>query len=73
MNSRWFALIRIWSPWLAPRHGKSHFELDKEAVICSFMSRKGRHLVLLAISGLEDVMALFKSDKDGNVWLTVSS
>ncbi len=68
---RWFALIRIWSPWLAPRQGKKHFALDKEAVICSFMELGGRHLVLLAISGVQDVMTLFKSDGDGNVVLNV--
>jgi hypothetical protein len=69
---RWFALIRIWSPWLAPRQGKSHFSLDKDAVVCSFMETGGRHLVLLAISGVQDVMTLFRSDQDGNVVLNVS-
>jgi hypothetical protein len=69
---RWFALIRIWTPWLAPRQGKNHFELDKEGVLCSFMEPGGRHLVLLAVSGIDDVMSLFKSDKNGNVTLEVS-
>ncbi|KAH7327176.1 glycoside hydrolase superfamily [Rhexocercosporidium sp. MPI-PUGE-AT-0058] len=69
--SRWFALIRIWSPWLAPRQGKSVFGLDKEAVMCSFLSLTGKHLVLLAITGVEDVMTLFKSDSDGNVVLHI--
>jgi len=68
---RWFALIRIWSPWLAPRQGKTRFALDKEAVVCSFMEPGGRHLVLLAISGVQDVMTLFKSDQEGNVVLNV--
>ncbi|KAH8594649.1 glycoside hydrolase superfamily [Bisporella sp. PMI_857] len=64
--SRWFALIRIWSPWLAPRQGKNHFDLDKNAVLCSFLSLSGKHLVLLAISGIDDVMTLFTS-VDGSV------
>jgi hypothetical protein len=68
---RWFALIRIWTPWLAPRQGKSHFELDKEGILCSFMEPGGRHLVLLAISGVADVMTLFKTDGTGNLILTV--
>lgn len=70
---RWFALIRIWTPWLAPRQGKSHFELDKEGVLCSFMEPGGRHLVLLAISGVNDVMTLFKSDSYGNVVIEACS
>ena len=60
-SNRWFALVRIWDPWLAPRQGKTYFELDKEAVLCSFLSQTGRHLVLLAISGVDDVMTLFTS------------
>ena len=35
------------------------------------MEQGGRHLVLLAISGVQDVMTLFKSDQDGNVVLNV--
>lgn len=35
------------------------------------MEPGGRHLVLLAISGVQDVMTLFKSDQDGNVVLNV--
>ncbi|TGO35100.1 hypothetical protein BHYA_0170g00120 [Botrytis hyacinthi] len=69
--ARWFALIRIWTPWLAPRQGKTRFELDKEAVTCSFLSSDGKHIVLLAISGINNVMTLFKSDSDGNVVLEV--
>lgn len=69
--SRWFALIRIWTPWLAPRQGKSHFSLDKEAVMCSFLSQEGKHLVLLAVSGVEDVMSMLISDEVGNVVLRI--
>lgn len=69
---RWFALVRIWSPWLAPRQGKEHFQLDKEAVCVSFCSLGGKHLVLLAISGVDDIMSMFISDDAGNVVLRVS-
>ncbi|ROW14847.1 hypothetical protein VPNG_03820 [Cytospora leucostoma] len=68
---KWFALIRIWAPWLAPRHGKSSFQLDKDAILTAFVNSKGEHLVLLAISGWNDVMALFRSDDSGNVKLHV--
>lgn len=70
-TNRWFALIRIWSPWLAPRQGKTHFDLDKDAVMCSFLSFTGKHLVLLAISGVDDVMTLLTS-VDGAVNLQVN-
>lgn len=57
---RWFALVRIWSPWLAPRHGKDSFLLDKDAIMLSFLSSEGKHLVLLAFSGLNDAMTVFR-------------
>lgn len=37
------------------------------------MNSKGHHLVLLAISGVNDVMAVFQSDDEGNVKLHLRS
>ena len=65
--TRWFALVRIWSPWLAPRHGKGNFQPQEDAVLCSFLRWDGLHLVLLAVSGIEDVLTVFKHDGHGNV------
>jgi hypothetical protein len=39
--------------------------------MCSFLSRTGKHLVLLGISGVDDVMTMFTSDSEGNVILRV--
>lgn len=68
---RWFAVIRLWAPWLAPRHGKEKFELDKDAIMCSFLSPQGRHMVLLAISGMTDVMTVMRNGPSGEVVLHV--
>ena len=38
--------------------------------MCSFLSKSGKHLVLLAISGIDDVMTLFTS-VEGSVNLKV--
>ncbi|KAI6804091.1 glycoside hydrolase family 36 protein [Hortaea werneckii] len=66
--SRWFALVRLWSPWLAPRHGKGNkFELDKDGVLLSFLRSDGMHVVCLGISGVDDVMTTFLHDSEGNV------
>ncbi|KAF4972632.1 hypothetical protein FZEAL_9557 [Fusarium zealandicum] len=65
--SRWFALVRLWSPWLAPRHGKSQFSLDKDGVLCSFLSPQGKSLVFLAISGLNHVLPVFRHGSDGQL------
>jgi hypothetical protein len=71
ISTRWFALVRIWTPWLAPRHGKSDFNLDKDAVMVAFLSPKGKHLVLLALSGLNDVAAVFRHSESGQPLLHV--
>ena len=65
--TRWFALVRIWSPWLAPRHGKGNFQPHEDAILCSFLRWDGLHLVLLAVSGIDDVLTVFKHDGHGNV------
>ncbi|KAF2876898.1 raffinose synthase protein-like protein Sip1 [Massariosphaeria phaeospora] len=65
--SKWFALVRLWAPWLAPRQGKTDFWPDKEAILVSFQREDGSHLVLLAVSGVDDVVTTFNHDGDGNV------
>ena len=67
MAHRWFALVRIWSPWLAPRHGKEDFRLNEPAVLVSFLRTDGLHVVLLAVNGLDEVLTTFKSDDNGNI------
>ncbi|KAK5126807.1 hypothetical protein LTR85_009741 [Meristemomyces frigidus] len=69
--SRWFSLVRLWSPWLAPRHGDDKFELDKDGMLVSFLRTDGLHVVCLGISGVEDVMTTFVNDTSGNVVLKV--
>lgn len=65
--SRWFAEVRIWSPWLAPRQGGGKFKLDKEGVLLSFLRSDGMHVAVLGVSGVKDVLTTFINDDDGNV------
>src|SRR5690242_3962295 len=60
--TRWFALVRLWSPWLAPRQGKDLFQPDKEAILATFEREDGSHLVVLAISGVDDVLTTLGHD-----------
>lgn len=70
---RYFCLVRIWSPWLGPRHGKGKFRLTEDAVLCSFLRKDGTHLVLLAISGIDDVLTVFQSGEHGEVMVRARS
>ncbi|KAK4167262.1 putative galactinol--sucrose galactosyltransferase 6 [Cladorrhinum sp. PSN259] len=70
---RWFALVRQWTPWLLPRHGKTTFEVNEDAVLCSFLSPKGKHLVLLGISGLENIVTTFQSGDSGRLMVHIRS
>jgi len=67
MPHKWFALTRIWSPWLAPRHGDRKLHLPEPAVLISFLRSDGLNVVLLAVNGIDDVLTTFKSDDDGNI------
>ncbi|KAL2180522.1 glycoside hydrolase family 36 protein [Thermothelomyces heterothallicus CBS 202.75] len=68
---RWFALVRSWTPWLAPRHGKSEFGLDKDGLLCSFLSSHGKHLVMLGLGGINNVTALLRSGDAGRLILSL--
>jgi hypothetical protein len=64
---RWFALVRIWSPWLGPRHGENRFHLSEPAILVSFLRSDGLHVVLLAINGIDDVLTTISSSSDGEI------
>ncbi|KAL9110570.1 MAG: hypothetical protein Q9227_004928 [Pyrenula ochraceoflavens] len=64
---RWFSLVRIWSPWLAPRHGTTKLQLSEDGLLCSFLDSNGTHTVLLALNGINDTLTVFNSDDEGNV------
>ncbi|KAI1298238.1 raffinose synthase Sip1 [Xylaria venustula] len=64
---RYFALVRHSKAWLGPRHGKNNFNLDKDALLCSFLSHEGKHLVLLGISDSKSVVTLLRSFNHGPV------
>ena len=68
--SRWFALIRQWTPWIGPRHGKGVFKTSEDAIACSFLRRDGLHLVLLALSGVEEMLTYFRDDDFGGLTVT---
>jgi hypothetical protein len=57
----------LWSPWLAPRQGKETFRPDKEAILTAFQRDDGTHLVILAVSGVDDVLTCLHHDGNGNV------
>ncbi|KAI0452334.1 raffinose synthase Sip1 [Xylaria acuta] len=68
---RYFALVRHSTAWLGPRHGKTSFSLDKDALLCSFLSHEGKHLVLLGISNINNVTTLLRSSKHGPVMVHI--
>ncbi|KAI1459461.1 glycoside hydrolase family 36 protein [Annulohypoxylon moriforme] len=64
---RYFALVRTNSAWLSPRHGSDPFGVDEDAVMCSFLNGQGRHLVLLGVSGPDNVITILRSSDSGSV------
>lgn len=64
---RYMALVRIWEPWLAPRHGGNHFRLEEPAILVSFLRSDGLHVVLFAINGIDEVLTQFRSNENGDI------
>ena len=64
---RWFALVRIWDPWFAPRHGGNKFHLSEPAILLSFLRYDGMHVVLLVVNGIDEVLTEFVSDHNGEI------
>ena len=66
-QQRYFALIRKWAPWLGPAHGLQKFHLTEDALLCSFLNSAGKHIVFLALNGIDDLFTLFKSNDYGDI------
>ncbi|KIW71808.1 hypothetical protein PV04_00041 [Phialophora macrospora] len=64
---RWLALVRIWEPWFAPRHGENRFHLSEPAILLSFLRSDGLHVVLLAVNGIDEVLTEFTSTGEGAI------
>jgi hypothetical protein len=64
---RWFALVRIRRPWVLPRQGRDWFDINRPALLVSFLGADGKHMVMLALSGTNDVLTLLRSDSNGAV------
>ncbi|KAL2870887.1 putative raffinose synthase protein Sip1 [Aspergillus lucknowensis] len=64
--SRFFALVRLSTPWLGPRQG-NELDLREDAVLCSFHRTDGVHVVLLGVSGIDDVLTTLRSGSNGAV------
>lgn len=64
---RYMALVRVWTPWLAPRHGEHRFHITEDALFCSFLTHEGQHAVLLPVNGVNDTVTVLRSDNEGHI------
>ena len=70
-STRWFSLVRIWTPWLAPRHGRGIFAPTEDAVFSSFLRWDGLHLVILPVS--DKLLSVLRPNSQGDVILQSKS
>ncbi|TLS24048.1 hypothetical protein PpBr36_08589 [Pyricularia pennisetigena] len=61
----WFATVRHNLNWFGPRQGADFMQLDKEAVLVSFLRRDGFHVVLLPVCGLDNCITTLVTDHEG--------
>ncbi|KAI9726295.1 MAG: hypothetical protein M1828_001568 [Chrysothrix sp. TS-e1954] len=64
--TRWFALIRQSTAWLAPRQGRAGAWAlaDRDALLYSFERTDGLHTVVLTISGINSISTSLQSSGD---------
>lgn len=67
--SRWFALVRHNPAWFAPRQGRDAVMLNVDAILLSFLRKDGTHLILVAVSGFDDITCVFRADVPGLIVL----
>ncbi|KAL2815605.1 glycoside hydrolase superfamily [Aspergillus cavernicola] len=65
--SRFFALVRLSTPWLGPRQGGDQLAWKEDAILCSVLRTDGMHVVLLGVSGVDDVLTVLGSGPGGKV------
>ncbi|CUS06651.1 unnamed protein product, partial [Tuber aestivum] len=51
---RYYALVKLSSPWMGPRQGSSHFTIDLDGLLIGFLRSDGNHVVVLPVSGIND-------------------
>lgn len=71
--TRWAALVRHRIAWLGPRHGSHTFSFDRDAIMVSFLRDDGLSVVILAVSGIRDVVTTLQADHEGNLLMQVSN
>ncbi|EGD90682.2 uncharacterized protein TERG_06908 [Trichophyton rubrum CBS 118892] len=64
---RTFSLVRASASWLAPRQGTTSYNLNEDALVSSFVYRDGIVMVLVSVSGIDDVLTVFQSGKEGEL------
>lgn len=67
--SHWFALVRMSTPWIAPRQGRDKFAITDDAILVSFLRKDGTHMVLLALT-VSNCSTVISTDGEGAVLLS---
>ncbi|KAF1982555.1 glycoside hydrolase family 36 protein [Aulographum hederae CBS 113979] len=69
--TRWFSICRLWTPWICPRHGRGKYDCEKEAMLTAFLRHDGISVVIIALSGVDDISTMIKPGGDGKVSINV--
>lgn len=64
---RYMAIIRLEPYWLGPRQGKDYFYLAEDAILCAFLTKSGRVVTILTMTGLDDTYSVIQSGENGEV------
>ncbi|KAI5808538.1 glycoside hydrolase superfamily [Peziza echinospora] len=60
---RFYALVKLSSPWMGPRQGSGSCSFDREALIMGYVRKDGKHVCVLGVSALDDCNTYITADK----------
>ncbi|KAI5818022.1 glycoside hydrolase superfamily [Pyronema omphalodes] len=57
----YYALAKKGGPWMGPQQGKDTFMVTADTLLMGYLRKDGRHVVILALSGIQDTTTYIRS------------
>ncbi|RPB21592.1 raffinose synthase Sip1 [Terfezia boudieri ATCC MYA-4762] len=66
---RYYALVKLSSPWMGPRQGGNTMSLDKNGLVVGFMRSDGMNVVVMGMAAVDECTTYIKTGAGGTVIL----
>ncbi|KAF8430254.1 glycoside hydrolase superfamily [Tirmania nivea] len=66
---RYYALVKVSSPWMGPRQGGNTMSLDKNGLVVGFMRSDGMNVVVMGMAAVDECITYIRTGGGGTVIL----